>query len=182
MKRYLSVILLAAAPMAYGQALKLEVFDRLKDKAKEAVDLNLPKDLIGVAAGVLGNGGGDAGKAKKLAAGLNSVLVKSLEFDKPGVYTDNDVKNLIAELGTPGWKLVISANEKNEKSRIWFKSSENGEFGGIRIMSAEGKELSVIEILGKVNLEDLKDLGGLGIPNLNINVEHTGQPAKKNEE
>ena len=174
MKKYLALIVFALAPLACAQGLKLTVFDRLKDKATEVVDLNLPKNLIDIGTGFLGV---DADKLKKMA--LNSILIRSLEFDKEGVYTNADVQSLISELAGPGWNLVIKVDGK-EKSRIWIKSSENGELGGLRILSAESNELSVIEIVGKVRPEDLKDLGSLGIPG--INSERPGQPAKKNEE
>jgi hypothetical protein len=175
MTRYLAVMVLALAPPACAQGLKLSVFDRLKDKATEVVDLNLPKNLIDIGVGFVP----DADKLKKMA--LSSILIRSLEFDKEGVYSDADVQSLISELTGPGWNLVIKADEKKEKSRIWIKSSGNGELGGLRILSAEAKELSVIEIVGKVRPEDLKDLGGL-LPDINLGSEHTAQPAKKNEE
>jgi hypothetical protein len=183
MKIYLALAMLALAPLVSAQNLKLAVFDKLKDKASEVTDLNLSKDLLGLGASFLG-GDKDAAKVKKLADGLNSILVKSLEFDKAGVYTDADVKDLISELAGPGWNLVISSTENHghEISRIWVKPSGNNELGGLRIMSAEPTELSVIEITGKVRLEDLKDLGALGVGIPNIASEHTGQPDKKKEE
>jgi hypothetical protein len=182
MKRLIAFVLLAVAPLARAQELKLAVFDKLKAQASNVVDLNLSKDLLGLGAGFLGGEKGDGAKIKKLAEGLNNVLIRSFEFEKEGVYSDADVKQLISEMSGPGWKLVVSADEKKEReiSRIWIKSVAEGEVGGLRIMSAEPKELSVIEITGKIRLEDLKDLGGLGIPN--IGSEHTGQPPKKNEE
>ena len=180
MKRYLALAALAVVPLATAQELKLSLFDRLKPKASGVVDINVPKNLIDVASAFLGSSGGDNADLKKLTAGLTSIVVKSFEFDKEGVYTDADVKDLIAELGAPGWDLVVSADEKNEKSRIWIKSSGNGEVGGLRIMAAEPKELTVVSIGGKVRLEDLKNLGALGVPP-NILSQH-GQPNKKEEE
>src|SRR5579872_6449815 len=131
MTRYLALGVLALAPLAYAQELNLTVFDRLKDKAKEVVDLNLPKNLIDIGSVILD------GDAKKLTAGMNRIVVKSLEFDKEGVYADADVKQLTTELGSPGWDLVIRVDEKKEKSRIWIKSASNGDVGGLRILSAE---------------------------------------------
>ena len=183
MKRLVALAALAAAPFACAQELKLTVIDKLKPLASNVVDLNLSKDLLGLGAGFLGDSKGDAAKVKKLVEGLNNIVIRSFEFEKEGLYSDADVKQIISEMGTPGWKLVISVDEKHDKgheiSRIWTKASGEGELGGLRIMSAEPKELSVIEITGRVSLKDLGDLGGLGIPG--IASEH-GQPTKKNEE
>jgi hypothetical protein len=182
MKRMLAFAALAVAPFAWAQELKLTAFDKLKPQASNIVDLNLSKDLLGLAAGFLA-GDGDAAKVKKLTEGINNIVIRSFEFEKEGVYSDADVKQLISEMSTPGWKLSISADEKHgngrEISRIWTKPTGNGEIGGIRILSAEPKELSAIEITGRVNLQDLGDLKGLGI---NLGSERTGQPEKKKEE
>jgi hypothetical protein len=176
------VVALVFAHFASAQELHLPVFERLKHQASNVVDLNLSKDLLGLGAGFLGGDKGDGDKVKKLVEGLNNVVIHSLEFEKEGVYSDADVTQIIHEMDTPGWKLVVSADEKkgHEISRIWLKATGNGELGGLRIMSAEAKELSVIEITGKIRLEDLKELGGLGIPN--IVSQHTAQPVKKNDE
>jgi hypothetical protein len=187
MKRYLAIAVVALAPLACAQTLKLSVFDKLKDKATDSTDLNLSKDLLGLAGGFLGSDkDGDGAKVKKLVSGLNNILIKSLTFDKEMVYASADVQQLISELGGPGWKLVISSDEKHgngqEISRVWTKAMADGEIGGLRIMSAEPKELSVIEITGRVNLKDLHELGDLGIPNLDIGKLHTGSSSKKNDE
>jgi Domain of unknown function (DUF4252) len=183
MKRYLALAVLVLAPSAGAQTLKLTVFDKLKVKASEVTDMNLNKDMLGLGASFLG-GDKDTDKIKKLASGLNSIQIRSLEFDKAGEYTDADVKQLISELAGPGWNLVIHSTENHgrDTARVWIKASGNGELGGLRILSAEEKELAVIEITGKVRLEDLKDLGALGVPDINLGNENTGKPAKKNEE
>jgi hypothetical protein len=178
MKRLVAFATLALAPLACGQELKLPVFDRLKPQASNVVDLNLSKDLLGLGGGLLGN------DVKKITEGLNNIVIHSLEFGKEGAYSDADVSQIISEMSSSGWKLVVSADEKHEKgreiSRIWTKVTGNGEIGGLRIMSAEPKELSVIEITGRINLKDLGELKGLGIPN--IGSEHTGQAPKKDKE
>jgi hypothetical protein len=177
MRTFVSLAVLALAPLVYAQELKLAVFDKLKSQASNVVDLNLSKDLLGLGAGFLGKQG-DGADVKKLVEGLNNVVVRSFEFEKEGAYSDADVKELIAEMSVPDWKLVISADEKKgrEISRIWTKATGAGEIGGLRILSAEPKELSVIEITGRVRLEDLKKLGGLGVPN--ILSQHAAQPTR----
>lgn len=180
MKRYLAIGVLALAPLTYAQELKLGVFDRLKDKASEQVNVNLPKNLIAAGTGLLGlSDDEDVAKLKKLAEGLNSIIVKSLEFEKDGAYTEADVKQLIAELGAPGWNVIISVDEKKEKSRVWVKLGGNGEVGGLRLLVAEPNELTVAAIDGKIRPEDLQHLQALGVPD--IGSEH-GKSNKKDDE
>ncbi len=185
MRKYLALAL-AVASLACAQGVKLTVFERLKEKASSVTNLNLNKDILGLGASFLGGDkSSDTAKVKRLAEGLSGILIHSLEFEKEGVYTQADVQALIAELGSPGWNLIVSADEKHKNyhdiSRIWIKQAGNGELGGMRIMSAEAKELSVVEISGKIRPEDLKDLGGLGVPNLNLGKDRDAKPAAKDE-
>ena len=182
--RYLAYALAAFAPVLSAQELKLSVFDRLKDKCTDMTDINLPKNLIDVARSfVPDDKDGDAAKLKRVADGINNITVKSCEFDKEGIYTDADVKQLISELTGPGWNLIISSTENHGKdvARIWIKPGGNGEVGGLRILSAESKELAVVVITGRVRPEDIKDLGALGVPNI-LNNHDKKSTQKKEEE
>jgi hypothetical protein len=52
--------------------------------------------------------------------------------------------------------------------------------GGLVVLSAEPRELRVVNIVGPVDLEKLASLEGqFGIPDLNLG---TAKPAKKNEQ
>jgi hypothetical protein len=183
MKRWVALAVLAVAPAAWAQELKLSVFDRLKDKASDSTDLNLSKELIKMALPWLGDGDAEGAKVKRLAEGFNGLRIRSLEFEKEGVYTDADVQQLISELAGPGWILTVSADQKHkngrEISRIWVKASTAGELGGMRILSAEPKELSVIVMSGRFRPEDMKDLEEIGP---NFGNGRGERPAKKKEE
>ncbi len=183
MKRYLALAALVVAPLG-AQPLKLGILDKLKDKATEVVDVNLSKDMLKLGTSFLGDGGKtpdhpDNADLKKLTEGLDSILVKSFEFDEEGAYTEADVRQIVSEMASSGWTLMVSVEEKKSKElmRVWGKP------GGIRLLTAEPKELTVVEIIGKISLDNLKDLSGLGVPN--ILRQHTAgpaQPPKKKEE
>jgi hypothetical protein len=187
MKRFLAVTALVLAPLAYAQPLKLAVFDRLKDKASDNTDINLNKDVIGMGLGFLGGAkDGDAAQAKSVLGGLRNIQVKSLEFEKEGEYTDADVQALLAELAGPGWNLIVRVEEnkgkKNQEiSRIWIKAATETESGGLRIMTAEPKELTVVVIEGRIRLEDLKNLEGV-LPSIHLPDNNEGSSKKKEDE
>jgi hypothetical protein len=180
--KHLAFALLALVTSLSAQEIKLSVFDRLKEKCSDMTDLHLNKNLIDLARGFLsGNKDGDAAKLKTVVDGLNGIVVKSCSFDKEGMYTDADVKQLISELSGSGWNLIISSTENHGKdvARIWVKAGGNGEIGGLRILSAEHKELSVIVIDGTVRPEDLHLLEGLGVPEISPHKDQTLPPGKK---
>jgi hypothetical protein len=176
MKSYFVVAMLLAAPVVYGQPLQIKLLDELKAKASEVVDLNFNKDMLKLGASFLGSGKQDDPKIKKLVAGLDSFLIKSFEFDKEGAYSKSDLEDLIHQMGRPGWNLIISTDEKKsrETTRIWIKASTPQEVGGMRLLSAEPKELTIIESIGRINLDDLKDLASMGGVR-DVTIDHSGK-------
>ena len=188
MKCYLLLAALAVAPLALAQNLKLSVFDRLKEKATDNVNITLPKGMLGLVKGVIDDGDADAAKIKKLLDGIDSILVRSLSFKNSGAYTKADVDQLRAELATSGWTQLVHVAENDGKdiSSVWVKSGAAGEIAGLRVLNAEEYELSVVEIVGKVRLKDLAFLAGLdslGIPaDLLKDLGGFGQSDKKKKD
>jgi hypothetical protein len=151
-----------------------EVFDRLQAKASDSVDLSLDSSVISVGARFLSGQGGDAAKLKRLIDGLKSITVRSFTFDKPGEYTAADVQKIRDLLKTPLWTRIVSAHNKQdgEDAEIYLMtgkpSTGNDKPGGLLIISTEPLELTVVHILGAVDLKDLDTLDEmeLGIPKL----------------
>jgi hypothetical protein len=64
--------------------------------------------------------------------------------------------------------------EVAEDSQIYVQALPNDQLGGLAIISAEPKEVSIVFIVGVLNLSDVAKLGGnLGIPD--IKLEHGGK-------
>jgi hypothetical protein len=50
---------------------------------------------------------------------------------------------------------------------------DDDHIGGLVILAAEPKELTVVDIVGSISLEDLSALGGhFGIPDVEVGKEH----------
>jgi hypothetical protein len=146
---------------AQGAKLRLDNLDRLSDKAKETVNVNLDESLVQQASAM---GGADA-KALEVLQGLRGVYVRTFEFDSPGAYTDNDVEAIRSQLKAPGWSRIVSVREKGELTEIYvWNEAPSAGAGGLAIIAAERQELTVVNLVGKVNLAQLGALSGtLGI-------------------
>ena len=156
--------------LAAAQAGKLDIpdFSDLARKATEAVDITLDGDMLKSATHMLGAAGGrNASDAdvSGLVSGLKAITVRSFTFDKPDMYSTQDVERILAQVNAPGWKKVISVREKGEHVEIHMR--ENTEDGGLLIVTEEPRELTIVNIAGRIYMDQLRQLQGhMGVPNL----------------
>jgi hypothetical protein len=158
-------VLFAVLPLA-GQEFKLPAsLDKLAEKAVESVSVTLDEKTLQLAAQFLSSKKADESGIKSLVAGLKSVTVRSFEFDKPGQYTMAELDAVRQQLHAPDWSKIVSVSSKQdgEKTEIYIKSGGDG----IVILAAEAKELTIVNIIGNIDLSRLSELGGqFGIPKL----------------
>jgi hypothetical protein len=148
--------------------LQLPAFDRLAQKASESVDVTLDAALLRLAAGFLGSEG-DA-EVKQLLQDIRGIYVKSFEFDKDGAYSASDVDSVRAQLAHGNWTRLVDVKSAREASHsevyVWM---DGGAPGGLAILSAEPRELTIVNIVGRVDLEKLRKLEGqFGIPKMEV--------------
>jgi hypothetical protein len=168
--------------LAAAQAGKLVIpdFSDLAKKATEAVDITLDGDMLKSATHMLGGAGGGRHSSDAdvsgLVSGLKAISVRSFTFDKPGMYSPEEVERILAQVNVPGWKKVISVREKGEHVEIHMR--EDTEDGGLLIVTEEPQELTIVNIAGKINMDQLRQLQGhMGVPNLQGIVGSAGPAA-----
>ena len=141
--------------------------DKLAQRAKESVDVTLDASLLQLASGFLSKNNADEAKVKKMIANLKGVYVRSFEFDKEGQYSMADVEAIRVQMKTPTWSKIVSVKSlQSENTEIYVKK-EGDHIGGLVVLVAEPKELTVVHIDGPINPEELSELSGhMGIPRL----------------
>ncbi len=166
----IALALLAVLPLA-AQELKLPPnIEKLGDKAREVVDVTLDGPMLQLASRFLSPSDPDEARVKKIVAGLKAVLVKSFEFDNRGEYEQSDLEPLRAQLKAPGWSRIVGVKDKRngENAEVYVKSDGPG-IVGLAVIAAEAKELTIVQIIGTIRPEDLRDLGGhFGVPKLDL--------------
>jgi hypothetical protein len=164
------VFLAAALGGAWAQDIKMPPsFDKLAAKAKESVDVTLDSNMLQMASKFLSDKDADQAKAKQVVGRLKGITVRNFEFDKEGEYSMADVDALREELKAPGWSRIVGVTSKSdaEKTEIYLKGSENGQIGGLVVIDAEPKELTVVNLSGTISIDDLTSLEGqFGIPDV----------------
>jgi hypothetical protein len=158
------VFLIAGA--AWGQQLDLSSLDKLAGKAAETSLITLDGAKLKLASQFLSSEDKPQQQAKDLITGLKGIFVRTFEFDGPNRYSASDLEPVRKQLTAPGWSNIIMVKERNESSEVWlFNKGE--QLGGIAIIAAEPNEVSVVNIVGPIDLSALSNLtGSFGIPRI----------------
>ena len=167
-----------ATALAQNPRIQTSQLDVLAAKASETVDVNIDESLIALTTKFLSDKDDDEKKVKELVSGLKGVYVKSFEFEAEGQYTDADLESVRSQLRNPAWSRIISAKSKKDGTIEVYLMHAGGQISGLALLAAELKQITVINIVGPVDLEKLTDLQGqFGIPELGL---EDSKPKPKN--
>jgi hypothetical protein len=163
---------------AQGGRIEMSSLDRLAAKASQTVDVSIDERLIQVTAKFLSNKDPEEAKVKEIVNGLKGIYVKSFEFEKDGEYTPADVEAIRSQLRTAAWTRVLNVTSKREGSLEVYIMTDASKFGGLAVVAADPNELTVVNLIGPVDLDKLSQLeGSFGIPELEI---QSSKPKHKN--
>lgn len=156
-----------AVPLWAEQAIKFPIdLNRLAARATESVNVSLDSSMLQLASGFLNKDDPQDQKVKQIVSKLKGVYVHSFEFEKPGEYSMSDVAAIRAQLKQPEWTQIVGVQSKDEHTEIYVKK-DGKQLGGLVVVDAEPKELTVVDIDGPINPEELSELGGhMGIPKI----------------
>lgn len=166
----------ARTASAGSAQLSLDAFDALASRAKEAVNVSLDQSMMQMATAFISSAaknGGDTGRnVSDIVSGLKGVYVRNYSFDTEGAYTAKDLDAVRAQLKAP-WTSIVNTREEHETVDV-YTWPENGQIGGLVVLVSEPKEVTVVNIVGKIDVNALVSLansGAFGIPKgLNIPV------------
>jgi len=163
------VLLLAFPTILRAQDMKLPPgVEKLAAKAKETVEVNMDGPMLQWASKFLSSEDPEEKKAAKLVANLKGIYVRSFEFSEEGAYSAPEVEAVRAQFRSPEWSRVVGVRSEHDGDNVdVFFRLENEKMAGIVIIAAEPKELTFVNIVGPLEVDQLADLGGeFGIPKL----------------
>ena len=165
------LVILGAAATAMAQDARIQIsnLDALAAKASQTVVVNLDERLMQLTAKFLSNKDSDEAKIKDLVNGLKGIYVKSFEFETEGQYLESDLDAIRAQLRNPAWNKIVNVSSKKEGSVEVYLMQNGTQITGLAVLAVEPKEVTVVNIVGPVDLEKLSDLeGNFGVPELGL--------------
>jgi hypothetical protein len=173
LKHFVAVLFTSMLAMA-EQELDLSFLKGLEAKARESTDINLGPEQLKL---MMGFSGEATKELQGLGKSIERVQVKTFEFDKEGAYSIADMEKLRADLKTGDFVPFISVKERNGFTEIAMRKGPKG-MNGFVILVAEPRELTVVNIVGEIDLASLGKLAGkFGIPN--VHMGNSSKPAPK---
>jgi hypothetical protein len=151
MKTLLTATLSLALLPAWAQTSNFNL-DALAAKAKQKAEVTLEGPLLEQALQQA------PANLKGKMSNLKRLVVRHYEFDKPGQFTDADldpVRKTVANVAD--WARVVNVKEDKETVEIYMQS-QAGKTTGILLIAAEEKELTVLQVVGSVDLASLQEV------------------------
>jgi len=165
----LLIVMPALVAKAQDSRIQMGVLDHLATKASQTVDVNVDERLMKLASKVFSDQDADEKEVKKMVAGLKGIYVKSFEFETDGQYAAADVETIRTQLRGPGWTRLVNVTSKKKGMLEVYLLFGGDQVGGLAVLHTDDKELTVVNIVGPVDLDKLAKLEGqLGVPELGI--------------
>ncbi len=159
--------LLPLPGFAQHARLSLNTLEKLNSKAAEVNDVTLEGEMLQLASKFMDvDHDPEAAQIKEIIKNLKGIYIKSFEFDQPNQYSPADVAEIRSQLAAPGWnKIVENSSKRGGENDEIYLMKEGDKIAGMTILVAEPKELTVVNIVGPIDLDKLSALEGkFGIP------------------
>ncbi|HEX6179284.1 MAG TPA: DUF4252 domain-containing protein [Thermoanaerobaculia bacterium] len=165
----LTIVLALAAMPASAQRLNIDI-PGLADRATEVVDVTLDAQMLRLASSFF-SGDADERAIRDIVHALEGIYVRAYEFDKPGEYDMRQVENFRRQLG-PTWKRIVNVRSRDRDNVEVYTDVRGEKVVGLVVIAAEPRELTIVNIVGPIDMARLADLEGhFGVPNIKIEVK-----------
>jgi hypothetical protein len=167
-----------------GPRVTLSGLEKLQAAASETVDVSLDAGLLALAARFMDDDGDtDDAAVKAMLSGLKGVYVRSYEFGADGAFGAAEVEAIRRQLSAPGWSRMAGVRSRKESADVdvylWLEGSR---IGGLGILATEPRRVTVVNIVGAIDLDHLRRLEGLGLPRLDLERKEKDKDKDKEKE
>ena len=157
----------AVTARAQGAKLQMDQLDFLANKASETVDVKLDEHLMQTTTKFFSGKDPDDAEIRGVLKGVKGIYVKRFKFEKEGEYSDADLESIRSQLRNPGWSRIVSVGSKKEISIEVYLMQNGDQIGGMAVLGTGSRELTVVNIIGPVDLDKLSKLeGSFGVPSV----------------
>jgi hypothetical protein len=149
--------------------LQLDQLDALTNRASNTVDVKLDEHLMQTTARLF-SGKDDDAEIKELLKNVKGIYVKSFSFEKENEYQPAEIDSVMSQLRGGGWSKIVGITSKKDNENVEvYLMMVGDQISGLAVVSLNPKEVTVVNIVGPINLEKLSQLeGSFGIPDLDL--------------
>jgi len=169
------LFLAISAPVWGLTGAKVDVdLPNLKEKADEVVEVNLEGKALEDGSRLLAIRQGVSGSMKTLLNGLKGIYRRTYRFGVDAVgFADEDVDPIYQKMSGEGWSPVLDVRDKSKRESVTVYSYvENESVAGVTVVSSDPNEVTVVNIVGDVDLDALIDMSEqIGLPSMRVAKE-----------
>jgi len=150
-------------------------FDELEQKADQVVKVNLWGKSLEQGKKLLGLRKSMTSPVGHFLSSLKGVYRRTYRFGKTKPEQE-DVEPIYQQLADGGWvPLIETENRSSEGAVSVYSYYENEEVAGVTVVSTDPNEVTVVRIMGAIDLDMLSEIGkGLGLPVMNLGTTDLG--------
>ena len=154
-------LLMPAAALAQNGRINIDIPQSLAVKATESVDVTLDGPMLRLASKFLSD---DDRDVRDVVRKLEGIYVHSYEFENEGEYDRSIVDAVRRQIG-PEWKRIVTVKSRMRENTEVYTLPRGDSIAGLVVIAAEPRELTIVNIVGPVDLDSLASLEGqFGIP------------------
>jgi hypothetical protein len=156
--------LLSSTAMADSGRLQIPDLRGLASHASEHTEITLGPVLLGLARHLPGSDLSD--EDRKLLSRIERVEIHAFEFNESHAYRVEDFRGLRAQLDAPGWTRIVQSHSTADNEDVDIAvAMDHDAPTGLAVVVTSPRELTVINIVGRISPEELSRIGGsIGIP------------------
>jgi Domain of unknown function (DUF4252) len=171
-----------SAALGQGARLQLASLDRFEAIADQTVDVTVDQKVLQLARPFLQRSK-DPNKQKinEIISEIEGIYVKHFTFEKSGQYSQADIEPIRSQLNNPAWIKIANVRSRRRGQNLDVYTQVNGnKIVGLAVIAAEDMELTVVNVVGPIDLEKLSELeGSFGIPGLDIVLDKDDKTHKE---
>lgn len=163
----LLALLLLAPAAARAQRLQIDHLDRLAERADEAVNVTVDERMLKLFASFIPDKDPEQRAVKEFVVGLKGIFVRNFEFDSSKSYTPDDITAIRRQLTSGNWVKMVTVDKPKDGETVDVHMWLDGDkWSGLAVVVAERTKLTVVNIVGPIDVQKLTALKGIGLPDL----------------
>lgn len=166
----LAIACLPVAAFAGNPELRLPAFDHLQRSAVESVNITIGHKLLALATFALKHNEPHDEEALEVLRGIESITVRSYEFDADGMYSKADIDSVRAQLTAPGWSPLAQVKQRDQGENVdVYVSLDHDKVNGVAIVASSARKFTIVNVVGTIDPGKLAALQErLGVPGLSM--------------
>lgn len=153
--------------------------EELKSQADEVVEVNLDGETLQEGSKLLSVRNGISNSVKSVLGGIKGIYRRTYRFALGNPYEAGAMNNIRQQITDGGWAPMIDVQNQKESSGVTvysFTSEDSSTPNGITVISNDPGEITVLNLVGDVDLEALAAVGEtLGMPVMSIATTDLGE-------